>query len=170
MTQILVAYGSRHGGTAEIAHWIGEELRKAGLRVDVCDARSVREVTPYHAAILGGAVYAGRWQRDARRLARKQERVLREMPVWLFGSGPLGGGAGEPLRLPGWGMRRIAERLGARDHVTFGGRLRKDVRGLLSAPLAKRFAGDYRDEEAVRAWARRIAAELPSRSPRKVRS
>ncbi|GAB3979449.1 flavodoxin domain-containing protein [Actinoallomurus acanthiterrae] len=168
MTQVLVAYGSRHGGTAEIAHWIGEELRSAGLRVDVCDARSVREVTPYHAVVLGGAVYVGRWQRDARRLARRQAHVLREMPVWLFSSGPLGGAAGEQETPPVRGVQRLAERIGARGHVTFGGRLPRDARGFPAAAMAKRVAGDYRDEKAVRAWARRIAADLPSRTVRKV--
>jgi menaquinone-dependent protoporphyrinogen oxidase len=33
--RVLVAYGTRHGATAEIAEAIGKTLRTAGLEVDV---------------------------------------------------------------------------------------------------------------------------------------
>ena len=34
-TQVLVAYATKHGATAEIAEKIGEVLRQAGIRTDV---------------------------------------------------------------------------------------------------------------------------------------
>ncbi len=44
---ILVAYGSKRGSTAEIAEKIGEIIRQIGLQVDVLDAGTVNDQTPY---------------------------------------------------------------------------------------------------------------------------
>lgn len=160
MTQVLVAYGSRRGGTAEIAMWIGAELRKAGLHADVRAAGAVRDLAAYHAVVLGGALYGRRWHRDARRFARRHGGALRDRPVWLFSSGPLGRSAETVEIPPVRGVRRLAERIGARGHTTFGGRLVQDTRGFIASRMAARSAGDYRDRRQVREWARGIAAEL----------
>lgn len=160
MTQVLVAYGSRRGGTAEIAVWIGAELRKAGLRADVRPARAVRDLAAYHAVVLGGALYGGRWHRDARRFARLHGGALRERPVWLFSSGPLDRSAETAEIPPVRGVRRIAGRIAAQGHATFGGRLIEDARGFIAARMAVRLAGDYRDRRQVQEWARGVAAEL----------
>jgi hypothetical protein len=45
-----IAYGSERGGTAEIAQWIGDELRDAGLSADVR-----RGLVRFAAWILHGA-------------------------------------------------------------------------------------------------------------------
>lgn len=160
MTRILVAYGSRRGGTAEIAGWIGAELRKAGLHADVRPAGAVRDLAAYHAVVLGGALYGGRWHRDARRFARRHVRALRERPVWLFSSGPLNRSTGTAKIPPVHGVRRIAGRIAARGHVTFGGRLIEDARGFVAARMAARLAGDYRDRRQAQEWAREVAAEV----------
>lgn len=160
MTQVLVAYGSRRGGTAEIAVWIGAELRKAGLHADVRAAGAVRDLGAYHAVVLGGALYGGRWHRDARRFARRHARALRDRPVWLFSSGPLDRSAETAEIPPVPGVRRIAGRIGAREHMTFGGRLIEDAPGLIASRMSRRLAGDHRDRGQVREWARGIAARL----------
>ena len=54
--KILVAYGSKRGSTAEIAERIGETLRQKGLTVDVSDAGTVNDLTPYNKIILGSSV------------------------------------------------------------------------------------------------------------------
>ena len=56
------------------------------------------------------------------------------------------------------------EALGARGHVTFGGRLTEEARGWLGF-VARRMAheghgGDFRNPERIRAWARDIAEEI----------
>ena len=89
MTRVLVAYGSKRGSTAEIAGWIGDTLRGQGLDTEVADAGSVRDVTDYDAVVLGGALYEGRWHKEARRFARRHAAALSGRPVWLFSSGPL---------------------------------------------------------------------------------
>lgn len=89
MTRVLVAYGSRRGSTAEIARWIGDVLHGLGLEAEVAEAATVRDVTAYDAVVLGGALYAGRWHKDARRFARRHATALSGRPVWLFSSGRL---------------------------------------------------------------------------------
>jgi menaquinone-dependent protoporphyrinogen oxidase len=54
------------------------------------------------------------------------------------------------------------ERIGARGHVTFGGRLSPDAKGFPASAMAKKNAGDWRDPKQVRAWAHQLASELRS--------
>jgi menaquinone-dependent protoporphyrinogen oxidase len=165
MTLALVAYSSKRGSTKEIAEWIGTDLREGGFDVDVQPANSVGDIAPYNVVILGGALYAGRWHRDARRFARRHARKLRDRPVWLFSSGPLDESADEHDIPPVKGVARVAELLDARGHVTFGGRLRPDVRGFPASTLAKTKAGDYRDPERVHAWTIDIMSQLRATAP-----
>ena len=156
MTTVLVAYASKHGSTAEIAAAVAEALRAGGLRADCVEAADVATLEPYDAVILGSAVYMKRWRREARRFLRAHGSELAERPFWVFSSGPVGDPAKDN---PAWTEpgRTIAtaERLGARDHVVFGGVATGSM--ARSTPLEYR---DRRDWEAVRAWAHGIAAEL----------
>jgi menaquinone-dependent protoporphyrinogen oxidase len=51
--RVLVAYSSRHGGTAEMAEWIAAELAEAGLPVDTRDIAAVDSLDGYDAVVLG---------------------------------------------------------------------------------------------------------------------
>lgn len=157
LQRVLVAHGSKYGSTAEIAEWVGDGLRASGLLVDVLPARQVESLDPYDAVVLGGALYAGRWHRDARRFARRFEADLRDRAVWLFSSGPLDASADLQEISPVPGVAKVMGATAARAHVTFGGRLVSDTDGIVARRLAKKFAGDYRNEGVVRAWAHDIA-------------
>lgn len=117
----LVAYGSKNGSTAEIARWIASVLRDNGIDADARSAHEIQDVGPYDAVVLGGALYAGRWHRDARRFARRHHRELAARPVWLFSSGPLDPSASErdippvagPVGRPtGWMRRNMSRSAG----------------------------------------------------------
>lgn len=158
--RVLVAYGSKRGSTAEIADLIGTELRSAGYTADVRSVADVAGLAGYDAVVLGGAVYAGRWVRQARRFAKREAAELSKRPLYLFSSGPLDHSAehGEVPVAPG--VKQIITRLGARAHVTFGGRLARDARGFPASALAKKVGGDYRDPGQIRIWAAGIARAL----------
>jgi menaquinone-dependent protoporphyrinogen oxidase len=158
--RVLVAYGSERGSTAEIAGALGDELTRAGLPADVRPAEAVLDVRPYGAVILGGALYMGRWHPAARRFARKYHGALRGMPVWLFSSGPLDGTADEREIPPVRFVAGLAADIRARGHATFGGRLAPDAKGFMAATMAKKMAGDFRNWDRIREWARRVAREL----------
>lgn len=159
--RILVVYGSKRGSTAEIAQMLGQDLRAEGLHVEVTAADAVRDVVAYDAVIVGGALYADRWHRAARRFVRAQRKALRGMPVWFFSSGPLDYSATHSVIPPTTQVARLMETVGARGHVTFGGRLAEDVKGPVARALVRNGrGGDYRDRGAIAAWARQVSGSL----------
>jgi menaquinone-dependent protoporphyrinogen oxidase len=59
-------------------------------------------------------------------------------------------------------------RLGAREHVVFGGRLPVDPRGPMERAIVKNTPPEYRDLhdwDEIRAWAAGIASELRAAVP-----
>ena len=160
MIRVLVAYASERGGTAEIADWIGDALRQADVAPDVRPAGEVTSLDGYDAAIVGGALYAGRWHREARHFVRHHAGALAHLPVWLFSSGPLDHTAEERKIAPAPRVAKLARRINAQGHATFGGRLDPDAQGFLASKIAKRMSGDYRDRGRVTEWAAGIAHDL----------
>ncbi|MEU8712475.1 flavodoxin domain-containing protein [Streptomyces sp. NPDC048663] len=159
--RVLVTYGTKHGSTAHIAESIADTLREEGLTVETMRAASVPFVSRYDAVVVGGGLYAGRWHRDARTFIRRHHDDLAERPVWLFSSGPLDASAAERNLPPVRTVRRVMRDLHARGHVTFGGCLEEDADGWPARRIVRAGrGGDFRDFDAVRAWASGIAAEL----------
>ena len=164
MTNVLVAFASKHGSTAEIARAVAGTLREAGLAVDCAEAGSVRSLEPYDAVVLGSAVYMRRWRAEARRFLRAHGHALAERPFWVFSSGPTGPPENDD---PAWlePRRTIARarRLGARGHVVFGGRVPADPHGPVQRGMVENCPPEYRDRrdwDEIRGWATAIAAEL----------
>jgi menaquinone-dependent protoporphyrinogen oxidase len=158
---VLVAYATKNGSTAGIARMIAEAFDEQGLRAEARPAAEVADVGAYDAVILGSALYANRWLREARQFARRHQRELGARPVWLFSSGPLDASAHERDIPPVRGAVRAGQRLDAREHVTFGGRLEEGASGRIARMLLKQGrGGDFRDEGQIRSWAQGIAAEL----------
>ena len=122
--QVLVAYATKYGATAEIAEKIGQVLRQAGLRADVLPADRVSDLHSYQAVVLGSAVYIGLWRKKAATFLKANEQALAERPVWLFSSGPTGEGDAAGL-MEGWrfpkGLQPIADRIQPRDIAVFHG-------------------------------------------------
>ena len=160
--RILVVFGSTRGGTAGIATMIGEALTESGYAVTVSPAGQVYELAGFDAVIVAGALYANRWHRAARRFVRRHQQALRQLRVWLVSTGPLDDSATKRDIAPTPQVRRLLARIGARGHVTFGGRLSLDARGFPAKAMAKTRAGDWRDADHVRRWVRSIVDQLPS--------
>jgi menaquinone-dependent protoporphyrinogen oxidase len=161
MSRVLVAYGSKHGATQEIGEAIADELRSAGHSVDCVAAGRVTELGSYDAAVIGSGVYMGRWLPDARRLLKRAAKEFTGRPLWLFSSGPAG------QAKPSWasppGIEKRARRLGAREHVVFGGRVPLEPGNFIERSIAKKSAPehrDLRDWDRIRGWAAAAATEL----------
>ena len=170
MTNVLVAYASKRGSTAEIADAIAETLQQSGLRVDCSEAGKVSSVESYDAVVLGSAVYIKRWRGDAKHFLRKHDKELSQRPLWVFSSGPVGDPKTESD--PAWlEPPKIIEqvvRLGVREHVVFGGRLPVDPRGPMEHAMVKNTPPEYRDRrdwDEIRAWAAGIASALGAAVP-----
>ena len=158
--RVLVAYATKHGSPREVAEEIGRVLRQRGLDTDVAEARLVRDLAPYGAVVLGSALYAAHWQRDANRFVARHLAALQARPVWLFSTGPLDRSADAGLLPAPPSVAITTDPIGARAHRVFGGRLLADTPGLDPQVLATHPVGDFRDWAAIRAWAQGIAAAL----------
>lgn len=162
--KVLVAYASKHGSTREIAEVIAGTIQASlgadAAQVDVIAARDVSTVAAYDVVVLGSALYAAHWQRDANRFVARNLDALARRPVWLFSSGPLDRSADSGVLPATPAVAMLTEPIRARDHRTFGGRLLADTPGLDPQILATHPIGDFRDWAAIRAWALRIADEL----------
>jgi menaquinone-dependent protoporphyrinogen oxidase len=158
---VLVTVASRHGATREMGDVVAEVLRSAGHEVDELEPDDVEHVERYDAAVLGSSVYVGRLALGLRDLVDRQGGQLRERPVWLFWSGPVGDPP-VPVTVPD-DVTAVAEAVGARDVAVFAGRLDRDglnisERALVA--LTRADPGDFRDLDAVRTWAEGVAREL----------
>lgn len=164
--KVLVAYATKHGATAEIAEKIGEVLRANELAADVQAADKVTSLDPYPAVILGSAVYVGKWRDEAAEFLKENEEALAARDVWLFSSGPTG--EGDPVALmDDWvlppELKPVAERVGPHEITVFHGEIDPSELGLMEKMAIKAVkapTGDWRDWEAIEAWATAVAEQL----------
>jgi len=160
---VLVTVASKHGSTLELGEAVAKELRDGGLDVDVVPPSPELPVADYAAIICGSAVYGGSWRKEAVNFLESRADDLRNIPVWLFSTGPVGDADLEDESNDG---SRLASLVGARGHTMFGGKLdmsqltmgERAIVKLVRAP-----EGDYRDFDAARAWARHIGDVLSAR-------
>ena len=161
---VLVAYASKRGSTDEIAETVAATLRREGLGVCLERAEDVRDLERFDAVVLGSAVYMKRWRGDARHFLKKHRKALRQMPFWVFSSGPVGDPAQDN---PEWmeppKLAEKVEELGGRDHVVFGGCLPAAPKNFIERAMVDGTPKEYRDRRdwhQIRSWAHRIAAQL----------
>jgi len=151
--RVLVAYGSKEGGTKGLAEMVGSEFAGLGYEVEVHSGDQVEDVSSFEVVIVGAAVYYFvSWHKDAKAFIKRYTNELKQKPVWLFSSGPLDDSATEKDIPPIKPARKLIERIGARGHVTFGGRMEKNQKGYA--------VGDWRDPEHVKRWVGAVHAEL----------
>ena len=180
--RVLVAYATRHGATAGIAGRVAAALTAAGLPAEARPVEDVKDVEPYEAVVLGGAAYMFHWLKPAVTFARRHRKELAVRPVWLFSSGPLGTDlvdkdgknvleATRPKEFD-----ELAELLQPRGEQVFFGAYDPDAppvgaseRLVRHMPAARDAlpAGDFRDWQAIDAWAAQIAVELGTGEPRR---
>jgi len=190
MARVQVVYGSRHGGTAGIAQRIAEVLRNEGADVLVANAADRPDPSGFDAYLIGSGVQIGSWHKEGFEFLERNQATLATRPVWLFSSGPLPGSsmmkeAEDRLELalgpregPGSGGRKRIEGLSAAIHprahrVFYGAFDPKDPprsmqeRLVRLMPAAKRVlpTGDFREWDAIEAWARDIAGQLVEKVP-----
>jgi menaquinone-dependent protoporphyrinogen oxidase len=157
--RVLVAHASKLGSTAAIADAMAQVLRDGGHRAVSVPAREVESLDEWDAVILGSAVYAAYWQRDARKFIDRFRSELTLRPLWLFSGGPLDRRLAKgDLPITPHGAALTAG-LGARDHRTFGGRLAPDA-DVDPRILQTHRIGDFRDWRAIVDYAFRIGLEL----------
>jgi menaquinone-dependent protoporphyrinogen oxidase len=162
-TRVLVAVASKHGATAGIAREIADVLRLelSGSEVEVRDAADPGDVRQFDAVLVGSAIYMGRWLPAARHLVESLRAQLPTVPLWMFSSGPLGD---PPVPVDDLTeVTTLAANAGAHGHQVFSGLL--DLAELrwterLAVRAVHAPAGDFRNHEAIHAWAQEVAVDL----------
>lgn len=173
--RVLVAYASRHGATAGIAERIAGRLVAGGFEAEALDVSSVGDVDGYDAYVIGGAAYMFHWLKPAKRFAGRHRRLLADRPLWLFSSGPVGTDlvdekgrdifeAARPKEFSE--LERTLHPVGTK--VFFGAwdpdaepkGLADRFMKLMPAARNSMPIGDFRDWDAIDAWADEIAGRL----------
>jgi menaquinone-dependent protoporphyrinogen oxidase len=156
-TKVLVAYATKRGSTREVAEAVAATLTDQGLDVDVEAASSVASIASYDAVVLGGALYTGRWHRDARAFLERHRVALATREVAVFGMGPqtldeqdVAGSRAQLDRA----LARMPEVVPVAVAI-FGGVVDPDR---LRFPFNRMPASDARDWDAIEAWAKEVAA------------
>lgn len=169
----LIVFASSHGSTAEVARFIADILRERGIESDIVAAAAAGSVENYDACLLGSAVHSGQWLPEMSYFVRRQRNSLSGKPIYLWlnclrVTEPDGYAYVTNHYLP----NILTGKLSFRKIGVFAGKVEldaidKDEVWTLSfrydgAKTPASLAGDYRDWNAIRAWAEQVAVNLNS--------
>lgn len=156
---VLVAYASKHGSTQGIAERIAEKLRQLGIQAEARPLDEVSDPGSYEAFVIGSAIYYGSWLKEATEWVHRNQAVLAGHPVWLFSVGPLGTEVQDAEQQPKE-MTEFQQAIRPREQRIFFGALDHSHLSFAERVMVKAVRapeGDFRDWEAIDAWAARIA-------------
>src|SRR6266496_1908846 len=159
---VLVAYASKHGSTQGIAERIAEQLRQLGKEAEGRPVDAVQNPGSYEAFVIGSAIYYGSWLKEATEWVHHHQAVLAQRPVWLFSVGPLGTEVQDAEQQPKE-MAEFQQAIAPREQRIFFGALDPSRLSFAERMMAKALRapeGDFRDWEAIEAWAASIARDL----------
>ncbi len=162
--KVLVTYATRTGTTQDVAVAIGEELETKGAKVDVKNAKEVEDLTAYRAVILGSAIRAGNLMPEAIEFVKANQEKLSQIPVAYFVvCATLREDTEENRQAVAAYLDPLREMIEPVEEGLFAGAI---DRSKLSFPMRlvlkamKAEEGDWRDWEAIRAWAAELYPAL----------
>jgi menaquinone-dependent protoporphyrinogen oxidase len=171
MGKLLVVYASAHGSTAEVAETIGKELRDGGHDVVIADVRTVTDIKDYDAFVLGSAIHAGTLLPEMRVFLQTYTKIIGRKPVYVFVSCiRVLEKFGLEHVFENYMMPEVLDKLDVRSKAAFAGKLDLNTtdwneRWTLAARYdgsawPSQFDGDFRNWDAIRAWAAEVQADL----------
>jgi menaquinone-dependent protoporphyrinogen oxidase len=156
--KILVAYASKAGSTGGVAEAIGKTLADSSAQVDVRLMKDVIDIAPYRAVVAGSAIRMGEWLPEAMQFVQTHQAALAQKPFAAFlvcmtlakPSAKASQEAAaylEPVRVL---VKPASEGLfaGVMDYSKLS-----LIDGLMNRAVGGDQPGDYRDWNAIRAWA-----------------
>jgi menaquinone-dependent protoporphyrinogen oxidase len=167
--KLLVAYASQGGSTAGVAQAIGQVLSANGIAVDVRPVQEVTGLGPYRAVVIGSAVHSGKWMPEAQAFVDRHAEAMRRMPAAIFQVCLTLAASNKSYRrmVPEW-LAPLRAQIHPVAEGSFAGALWPGQYAKLSEKLGLRIflaaihlkAGDYRDWNAIRAWAEQVSPLL----------
>jgi menaquinone-dependent protoporphyrinogen oxidase len=168
MNKILVTYASRAGSTTEVAQEIAQVLTDTGATVDVKPVKDVRDVSGYTAVVVGSAIRMGNWLPEAVEFVRNHRAQLSQIPTAFFTVHMLNrDNSDESRQAREQYTAQVREILVPNEEIFFSGKMKYARLGFFDRAIAQSVGkatnseeGDYRDWEAIRAWAQSLQTTL----------
>ena len=164
--KILVCYATRYGSTAEIANVIGKELAQSGFLVDVASVLEIEDIGQYDALVIGSPLYMGKWLVEARDFVQRFKQPLSRRNVSVFSVGyTLKDMIKENIQSAEEALDIVRLSINPSNTAFFAGMVDPDR---MSAPdkaitrMGGVKAGDFRDWDKIREWARSLGEQLRS--------
>jgi menaquinone-dependent protoporphyrinogen oxidase len=169
--KVLVAYASKYGSTGGVADAIGKELCAKGVSVDVTLIKNARNIGSYQGVVIGSAIYMGKWMPEAVDFVKKNKDALRRVPVAYFLvcmtlARPTDKNRAEVLSYMDPVLKEASE-IKPVGIGTFAGAIDYNKLSWIYKKILKSKGtpeGDFRDWNAIRAWAREPVYTKFSRS------
>ena len=164
MAKILVAYASKQGSTAEIAQAIAQELQAAGHAADAADVAGVVSPAGYAGIVIGGPMYMGHIDPRVGKFMKRHAGELAKLPVAGFVV-CLAAVSKDPEGMA-WAEKALHKALAPVQPVAetiFAGKLEPEKLPWFQRWIIRRVnspVGDFRDWDAIRAWAREVAGKM----------
>jgi len=165
MNKVLVVYGTKTGCTAGIAQRVGDTLAASGSQVRIVSAEDKPDPSEYDAVVVGSGVRAGSWHGAVKTWVTSNAGALKTKPVAFFTACLTM--ASDPDKADD--VRAYTDPLIAETGVTpidvglFAGMNQPKTFSLPERLIMKAMKspeGDFRDFEAVGAWAEALAVKL----------
>jgi len=165
--KILIAYATKTGSTQEVAEKVAATLHESGLEVEIQPIRNVRTLEGYGAVVLGAPLYMFHWHKYALNFLTRFRKVFEGgLPIAIFAGGPIGKGDEKEWQEV---RNQIDKELGRFpwlkpvDVEIVGGKFDPSKLSfpMNLLPAMKQAPGtDFRDWNAIRAWASNLAAKF----------
>ena len=157
MSKVLVAYATKAGSTGEVAEAIGQALCDGGAAVDVKPVKEVDDLDGYKAVVVGSAIRMTRVLPEMASFVESHQATLSQMPTAYFlCCGRLQDDTQENRREVSSWLSPVREIVRPVGEGLFAGKVDFDKLSFLDRTMAKMMGsseGDWRDWDAIRAWA-----------------
>jgi len=165
----LITYASHHGSTEEIAIFIGEILKQAGIPREIKPVTEEINLNHYSGIIIGAPIHRGQWMDSAIDFANHHRKALKKIPTRCFltcmakAAQPPNKKSIKEVQSHKQAVLNLFSDMNP-DHIgTFAGKL-DFSKCTFFAKIIMKFilyrnkmkAGDYRDWKAIEDWVKNI--------------
>jgi len=169
--KILIAYASEFGSTGEVAVAIGDVLCQEGNTVETKWIKNVKDLNNYDQVIIGSAIHTDHWMSEATEFVTANQHILSKLPVAYFFTCLALSKLNEKAErkameysdklfamVPQVKPVSVGRFAGVLDFSKWSFFSRLIAKGICSILRFKE--GDYRDWDAIRAWAKNAQLKL----------
>lgn len=152
------------GRTTGIAQAIGKELTSEGYAVDVSEMKSVTSLAGYNTVVIGAPVYTGKVTGDVAAFVTANKDGLSQLPVagFVTGIAPAYPKTGDVKGFTDQLVTALAP-ISPVAVTMFAGTLNAGKMNVVERSLTSLMkvpTGDFRDWDAIAAWARTLAGKM----------